>query len=185
MAFSLNFSTCQFENCTKLRITDISTDWASSTIPIGDPNAVVLIVITDSGSNTETWDVSTAFHTATVQSDLVFDSDDYSGGPYSDGHYTIEYSIYPSSPPVTVTYTKTKDQFFICQIDCCISKMVSKIPDYYQCEGCDREYIRNTLILNGLLLALKDKVRFGLWSEAQDIWDVLDSMCDWKNCNCL
>jgi len=184
MAFSLNFSTCQFDNCTKLRITDISTDWASSTIPIGDPNAYVLITITDSDGNVETWDVSDVFDIATVQADLVFDSDDYSGGPYSDGKYIIKYDIYVDSTAVTPTYTKTKDQFFDCSIDCCISKMVAKIPDYYQCEDCDREYIRNTLILNGLLLSLKDKVRFGLWAEAQDIYDVLNTMCDWKNCNC-
>lgn len=184
MAFSLSFTSCQQNACNVLVISDDSTDWVSSSIPIGDATAYVEIVIEDINGNIVTWDVSDIFHAATVQSDLVYTSTDYTDVPLPDGKYTITYNIYTAVGVTTPTYTKTLDQYFICQISCCIDTMIAGIVDYYTCDNCDDEYIKKTLDMYGLFMSMQNYIGRCNLIKAQEIYDLLDELCDWENCNC-
>ena len=184
MAFSLDFSACSLINCTALRVTDESLYWNESTIPIGEIGHSVIITITDVNGIIDTYDVTAAFEAATVQSDLIFDSTDYNGGNFSDGLYTIIYSIYSLPGDTMPVYTKKKQIFIHCKIACCISTMALALKDYINCNNCDTAYILNYYKMDALYRAMQVAISFGDFATANSNLSLLNELCDFKNCNC-
>jgi len=182
MAFTLDFSVCDTQSCTNLQYTDTSTNWADASIAIGD-SVYVTITMTDDNSITESYDVSAVFDAATVQSDLVYNSEDYSGGPFSDGVYTINYSIYDVSGG-TLLYEQEKDVYIYCTLNCCIESMKLKLKDYIDCNNCDTNYVINYFKMKALFEAFKVAVAYNNLTEAATIYETLETMCDFENCNC-
>jgi hypothetical protein len=182
MAFALNFSTCSTKSCDNLQFTDTSIDWASASIAIGD-SVYVAITITDSSSVSETYDVSAVFDAATVQSDLIYNSEDYNGGPFPDGRYTITYEIYDALGG-TLLYSKTIEVYIYCNLQCCMQTTAAKLKDYVDCNNCDTDYVNNYFKMKGIYEGFRGQVAFGLFTDAQTTYDILHEMCDFKNCNC-
>lgn len=184
MAFTLDFSTCSLLNCTALRITDESINWSDSTIPIGEAGHSVLITVTDANSISDIYDVTADFEAATVQSDLVFDSTDYNGGTFSDGLYTVNYSIYTNPGDATPAYEKEKQIFIHCNIACCISTMALALKDYINCNNCDTAYILNYYKMDAMFMAMQADIAMGDFTAADSKLTLLNSLCDFTNCNC-
>jgi len=182
MAFTLDFSVCSTKNCENLQFNDTSTNWADASIAIGD-SVYVIISMVDSNSITEAYDVSAVFDAATVQSDLVYNSEDYNGGPFSDGKYTITYSIYDVSGG-TLLYTKEKIIYLYCSLECCIENTKKNLKDYINCNNCDTAYILNYFKMRAIYEGFKLAVAFGNITQADEDYATLLDMCDFKNCNC-
>ena len=177
MAFDINFSVCQDNNCTDLTITDTSVGWIS-TLAFADV-ASATIQITDNNSIVTTFDVLSTITGASTTDDLVyeFDSDDITIG---DGNYTIVFTIVDTS---SNTYTVTHSYFFACLIYCCVDNLILGIKDYYQCSTCDSNYIMNALTAKALARSLQTAVKFNNSLLANDIFTTLTDMCNYENCD--
>jgi hypothetical protein len=182
MAFTLGFSVCSTKSCDNLQFTDTSINWVDASIAIG-ASVYVVLAITDSLGISETYDVSAVFDAATSQSDLVYNSEDYNGGPYPDGVYTINYSIYDVVGG-TLLYTVTKEVYIYCNLQCCIQNTALKLKDYIDCNNCDTDYVINYFKMKALYEGFRASVAFGNLTEAAETYNILYEMCDFKNCNC-
>lgn len=100
---------------------------------------------------------------------------------FPDGEYTIVHTIVVNGS----TYTSTRPGYFTCNVDCCISEKVATIPDLYCCnDGCDKEEILNILLYRAMLIALKDAIKCGDTTRADNILSTLQTICNSTNCKC-
>jgi hypothetical protein len=174
---SVNIKVCQYSNCSKLQVSDNCTDYDSSLQINGNPVTAAVLTIDDVD-----YDVLSVFSAATTQDDLVYTTDDVlSGASSADGFHTIVYTLTAGG----VDYVMSeKNLLYICELECCVHGMIAKIPEYYNCNNCDSEYINNALTAWGMLLSLRYSMLCGDLSNAENIYDTLDDICSTSNCNC-
>jgi hypothetical protein len=175
---SVNISICQFSNCAKLEISDACTDYDTGTLLING-DAVTAAVLTIDGV---AYDVFSIYSAAVTQDDLVYTTDDVlAGASVTDGFHTIVYELTAGG----TTYTMyEKNLLYYCSLECCVYNMIANIPNYYNCNKCDKSYIENALTAWGLLLSLRYSMECGDVSNAEDIFETLKLICDTTNCNC-
>lgn len=178
---------CQYDTCNKVSISDVSTSlYDAGTVTIGG-NVVTEAVIVIDEDTTLTYDVLSIFTAATDQSDLIFTSDDVlvdsDGNALSltDGFHTIDYYVIAGGTTYTLAQ---KNVLFICNLECCIYKKIAQIPDYYNCNNCENEYIQNTMTAYSMLLSLYSSMASGDLIATERIYDLLTVICNTTNCNC-
>jgi hypothetical protein len=84
----------------------------------------------------------------------------------------------------TNTYTKTKQFYNTCAIECCVYDAVAKIADAYTCNPCDNEFIVYAQTLKALYDSLLYNAAKFNFTEADRILALLQTICVYKNCNC-
>ena len=176
MAFSINFTTCQDEGCTEVHIQDTSTGWVTDLTFASVTSAT--IAITYPGGTTDTFDITTTITGASSQDDLLYELTGLT--ETGDGGYTIVYTITDGA----TTWTDTSYLFFKCVIECCVWELLAGIVDYYDCNNCSDEYIKNALDAKAMLASLQGHVKRGNFLKATTILSTLTTMCDFKNCDC-
>ena len=62
--------------------------------------------------------------------------------------------------------------------------MKLKLKDYIDCNNCDTNYVINYFKMKALFEAFKVAVAYNNLTEAATIYETLETMCDFENCNC-
>lgn len=179
---AINISICQENNCAELVINDISTSlYDDGTVEINSTAVTEATVsIEDADGNSDSFNVLSVFTGATTQDDLSFNISTLYDETFADGAYTIVYTIVADT-----TYTITKSVYLYCTIECCVTKMIATIPNYYNCNKCNSKEILNALTAESLLLSLKNSAGCGDVASTEKIYALLDKVCTFKNCNCV
>ena len=103
------------------------------------------------------------------------------GGGLPDGIITVELYLEDNS---SATSDNTFTVALYCKAKCCRDKIMVAIPDYYQCQKCNNEYIDIANVVDGLYKALllaacsADLSRFSsILSTLQNIYNAMNLTC--------
>lgn len=106
----------------------------------------------------------------------------YGTGPIVDGPYNFNYTVTGlfNSEPYTVNYNRTK--FLYPSVCCCVSRMAAKVrAQGKKCKDKDREAFSDAW---DLLELLKDAVKCGNMTEANEFLLQLQTICAANDCGC-
>jgi hypothetical protein len=100
---------------------------------------------------------------------------------FTDGLYNILYTLTDDDGD---TFYITKTVLLYCNVDCCVSKLLLEIPNIYQCNSCQKERIQYILEMEALRVSLENAVAMGKYDIAENILDLLTTICSTQNCTC-
>lgn len=95
------------------------------------------------------------------------------GASLVDGIYTGRYTVVDST---TTTY-KDFTVALYCNVECCVKALISRIPDYYNCEECNNQFIYDVVTMQGMLKALQLSAYLLSTTEFNNILTTLKSLC--------
>jgi len=190
MAFlTLKISTCVLNCGSKLKITDVtglgtSSDgtarWDDIIFRIGISNATIQIVMPN-GSDLF---VSPLNVTTIVQNStdyyITFPLQNPTGDTFIDGIYTLTYTVAVSGS----SYIYNGKFTILSEARCCIDNLWSALPDKL-CSTCDyEEYLNDCLESEALYNSLQSSACCGLEDNFDNIYALLEKICNTNNCNC-
>ena len=180
MALALKFSICQSPNCKDFTFKELTGTYNSinNIIGYGTPNINTTVVtkavlkVTDPLGVITTIDlyaVGFPVKDITLNGYLIT-----SLNTLSDGKYTFTYTItIPGSPDVV--YTKTIYEYFFCNSECCVNKL---LPYVETCDCCqDNISQKNYLIAWSMLESLKKAAQCGDSTLFANILKIITKIC--------
>lgn len=102
----------------------------------------------------------------------------YSTDVISDGVYTFKYEVTTG----TTTYTKIKNHFHYCNVECCVNNILAKVPDDSCC--CDSAILAKALKVKTMFEALKHAAQCYRKERFQRLLNNLNAICLQNSCNC-
>jgi hypothetical protein len=103
---------------------------------------------------------------------------------FSDGIYTVQYTVNGTIAPNTYTATTTQQFLLTCQIRCCIDKMFH-LASQSDCTDCKNEKLSNALEAEAFLKAAEYDAACGKIEMAKKHLAKAQWICNTKNClNC-
>lgn len=191
MSVKLDFSICQSSNCKSITFTETTgtydsttnlTGWGALNELISDATEATLQVtipgilgIVSIDLLSEGFPTDTCLSTNITSVTLGLGTTET---PLPDGVYTFTYTVTTS----TNIYYITKYVLLDCQVSCCVSQMLAKIPDT-GCD-CDNTVVKNALLAYTYLQALKHAGKCGNITKATNLLDILNKICNKKSCGC-
>jgi hypothetical protein len=100
---------------------------------------------------------------------------------FTDGLYNVLYTLTDEDGD---TFYITKTILLYCNVDCCVSKLILEIPDLYVCNTCKKERIQYILEMSSLRISLQNAVAMGKYDLAENILELLTTICSTQNCSC-
>jgi len=193
MAFQPILSGCLKNNCTQLILTDITGVYDASTNPTGWEDASTLLAANVSKIEvTINFPDSTADKTVDITSQLpgtVTGEVEYlpifTTSAYSDGRYTITYTITDASAN---TYQYILNTTFTCNVECCVDKMIAGIPEklYSSAEDVDdAAYIEDAMLAEALLKGIYSAANCNNSAVIDRAITRLNDICKLNKCNCF
>lgn len=202
MALEVKFTLCQTPTCTKLEFKEETGSYALFTNPTGyDQNIppistnpstfqfeeAVLQITTPSGG-VYTFDVFNisyfvGFPTSLTTVYYTVNGTDlgYADNKIVDGIYQAVYTITGAD----LEYTVSNYFLFTCQIECCITKLYSKVTPGNTCDNCDNpNYIKAAIEAEGYVCAAKNALACGKLNLVKTFLAKAQSVCSNLNCKC-
>ncbi len=214
MALILDISMTQQNNCSTFVITDTTGEYSASTNTTGwsmahhssTPNLVIdtgqvqtatLAIISPGAAATKVFDLmdqtvwtaltgylTAPFNTSTSPSNLAYtvEAEDL-GFSVTDGIWQIEYSVADSYGNA---YSLVRSFGVTCAINCCVNKLIARIPDHYNCDTCNNEFVQNVVVIKGLLKALELAANDALLTDFETLLESLRDLCELfgEECTC-
>lgn len=190
MAASIDFSITQACNCKSLTLKELTGaydattnlyGWGAPNEEVGDAVTVTFSVTPPGGAATAL-DISASFPTVTTTFEYTITGAVVSGvgtdANFPSGLYEMTYTVVTG----TVTYTRTKQIYLWCTLQCCVDKLFAGI-DYDNC-GCDSAQIDEALLGLAYLRGIAYHAGVGNYTKANNIKTKLENLCsNSKYCN--
>lgn len=187
MALKNTLTLCISDSCGKGTFTDTTGVYDATNNPYGwgAPNmqgsgvtaATITFQNTTTGADEVTYNVLSQIP-STVSGDIEFDLYEYD---FEDGIYTIVYTL-----TGTENVSRTFKKLILCNTRCCIDKMWAKVNEYRNTKTSEafNKYLNDCLKAEALYEAIRANGGCLQDDAAEDILDMLDSLCNFENCNC-
>jgi len=186
MALSPVISACLENNCTELKVSDITGvyndttntgGWGTPNFEGSDVTEAFLYITYPNTTTTQTIDV-TAQIPDTITGDLDFTniSPDDSYTKFPDGKYEIKYSVSDGAD----TYTYCLSVVFYCQINCAANQLFVQVPNNLD----DEAFMDNVTLVRNLLAGLEASACCIDTDSLNTIIEKLKGLTDYEDCNC-
>jgi hypothetical protein len=180
MALALKFSICQASNCKDYTFKELTGTYnaINNLTGYGTPNIDTTVVTSAVLTVTDPLGVITTIDLFAVGfpvKDLTLNGYLISSlTTLSDGKYTFTYTVTVAGEP-DVIYTKTIYQYFFCNSECCVTKM---LPYVESCDCCnDNVSQKNYLTAWSMLESLKKAAQCGDSTVFASILKILTKLC--------
>jgi hypothetical protein len=198
MALQVKFTLCQTPTCTKLEFREetglynlfTNAGGYDQAIPPTSTNPSIsqfeeasLEITTPSGAvyNFNIWPTFPSYLDTTLYTINGTDLG-YPDNKIADGIYQAVYTI-AGAPDLE--YTVSKYFLFTCQIECCITKLYSKVTPESLCKNCDSpDYLKAALEAEGYVCAAKNAMSCGKLNLVKTFLAKAESVCANLNCKC-
>lgn len=102
-------------------------------------------------------------------------------GTFPDGSY---YMLATYTMSDATTHEWEREFFFHCHVNCGVFTMLGKVPQYYDCENCNNEFIISAVTVHGLYKAMLWHAAKCNFTQATEILTTLNNILEFNNCNC-
>lgn len=187
MALRPTLTACIQDNCGKVEFVDTTGVYHASNNPYGwgSPNmqgsgvvtATITFQDTTNNGTATTYNVLSQIP-ATVSGNITYNLYTYD---FEDGIYQITYTL-----TGTDNVTKTIKILVLCNSRCCIDQMWAKINEYRNTKTSEAfdKYIYSVLKAEALYEGIRASGGCLQLDAAEDILDMIDTLCDFTDCNC-
>lgn len=189
---NLNFSIC-VSDCNTITFNETtgqysslnSSGWNSPNPELYQATSAELTILTPNNSS-YTFDLYSTGDFPTVNSTTNYDviySDLGFSNNLADGEYTFTYAVVINTGgelPELTTFTRTKKLYIVCNLECCINKLLLNIEDV-NCD-CNKEARSKYLEAFALLQAFKHANACGRLGTASELFNELTKICSNVDC---
>jgi hypothetical protein len=100
---------------------------------------------------------------------------------FDDGTYYmfVEYTMTD-----TTEHSFEREYFFHCHVTCGVYKMISQIRSYYNCTGCNQEFIMSATMVHGMYMGMIWDAARCNFTQALTTLDTLNNIIEFNRCNC-
>ena len=102
-------------------------------------------------------------------------------GTFPDGTYyvLVEYTMTD-----TTEHSFEREFFFRCAVSCGVYKMISMIPAYYNCTGCNQEFIMSAIMVHAMYQGMIWDAAKCNFTQSLTTLDTINNILEFNRCNC-